>query len=171
MRRMLGNSGRGSVAAILVALALGAGPAAAQSGPSIEFDLITFDAMRVDNPPGGSFAIKLGLLVNTGTVPITPADWLEGTTHAHADVPVQNFAFHVSPGPGPGGFTLLPGQAIGNNHPLLTALLQPGETLAVDLPLEVLSLQAEGAVPDSAAELSFCVQAGARVVQAGASVH
>lgn len=107
---------------VLVGLAL---PTSAQ----IQFDYITFDQVELDPSQVGSIFENWGILVNTGTQPISlEADWEHGLWYTEASTKIGAL-FFLNNNPFADTFLLMPGEAVGDDHPLLLAQLQAGEVM------------------------------------------
>jgi hypothetical protein len=130
----------------------------------LRFDLITYDHLQLDFGTLVGFGLNTGILVNTGTEPISLADWEKGLHASLLSSPVGQFdAFPHEP---LDGLVLLPGEAVGSGDPLLTALLKPTETLV--LPgSHSLDLQMKGPVPLGTTQtLDLCIQLAGQAVTA-----
>jgi hypothetical protein len=130
----------------------------------LRFDLITYDHLQIDFGTLVGFGLSTGILVNTGTEPISLADW-ENALHASLlTVPVGKL--DVFPHEPLDGLVLLPGEAVGSNDPLLTALLGPGEGLVL-ASSHSLDLQMKGPAPLGTTQtLDFCIVLAGQSVSA-----
>lgn len=113
-----------------------------------QFDLIlpdAFDIQGYDPGPGG-YKTEIGILVNTGSVPIYADEWSSLVLHfGHSSEDLD--WFYMLPETS-GWDVLMPGEAMGSADPAYTALLQPGETLAY--PFQgVIDVRLDGAVGQS----------------------
>ena len=155
--------------ALAGALLLGAHGTSASA--QLQFDYITFDEWELD--PNGSlgFSSRWGLLVNTGTQPISLVqDWEGGLWYAESSAPIGAFFFE-NLNPYGAGLTVFPGEAVGDNHPLLMAKLQAGETL-VGSPAGSLTshFQLGAPYPTSNFDLDFFVQVDDQLVHSHTKV-
>jgi len=142
-----------------LALASAAAPAlVAQSG--LQFDVIAFDDVVMQ---GGSVAqgcsMSFGLVVNTGTVPIPLNTWQNGLTFGTSTAAVNGMWLNQY-NPFGGNPMLMPGQAFGHDDPLLTSLLNPGETLLHPTSALALSFQLAGGPVGTTQQFALYAQAG-----------
>lgn len=112
---------------ILSAFLLCAGLPSASSA-QVAFDYITFDSIRLDPNFALLTSTRWGILVNTGTVPISlDDDWERGLYYAESSDQLGGFFYELL-NPFQNDLVLQPGEAIGDADPLLLAELLPGET-------------------------------------------
>jgi hypothetical protein len=96
------------------------------------FDYITFDKIRLDPNFALGTSTRWGIIVNTGTVPISlDNDWERGLCYAESSKQLGSF-FYEPLNPFGNDFILQPGEAIGDSDPLLLAELLPGETFTTN---------------------------------------
>ncbi len=108
----------------LFAAALALLAASRPSSAQLDFDVISFGKIQVDDATLGLGSGWL-ILVNTGTVPISLTDWQKALHYARFSAPVAGFELKpVFAGP----TTLLPGQALGAFDGVLLDQLRLGET-------------------------------------------
>lgn len=150
---------------LVVALTL---PAAAQA----KFDYITFDRIQVD-PDVFGFTARWGLLVNTGTVPISlDQDWAGGLWLAEASQPVGVGGigmWYDLQSSFPGDVLLMPGEAVGDSDPLLLAELLPGEDFLNNATLA--NFRISEAWPESEFQIDFYAQAASQVARTTTAVE
>ncbi len=94
----------------------------------VQFDYITFDKIELDPTFALQTSTRWGILVNTGSVPISlDDDWERGLWYAESSQQLGAFFYDLL---NPFGLDviLMPGEAIGDADPLLLAELLPGET-------------------------------------------
>lgn len=105
---------------------------AASSEAQAKFDYITFDRIQLDPNFALLTSTRWGILVNTGTVPISlDLDWERGLYYAESSDALGGF-FYEPLNPFGNDFILQPGEAIGDDDPLLLAELLPGETFTTN---------------------------------------
>jgi hypothetical protein len=98
----------------------------------MSFDYITFDRIRLDPNFALGTSTRWGILVNTGSVPISLTDdWEKGLWYAESSELLGNFFYELLD-PFGAGFILQPGEAVGDADPLLLAELLPGETFTTN---------------------------------------
>ena len=114
------------LAQLVAALALGSATLAQEC----RFEYITFDRIRLDPDFALLTSTRWGILVNTGDVPISVTqDWEGGLWYAESSEPLGSFFYELLD-PFGAGYILQPGEAMGDDDPLLLELLEPDETFA-----------------------------------------
>lgn len=97
-----------------------------------KFDYITFDRIQLDPDFALQTSTRWGILVNTGTVPISlDDDWERGLWYAESSDQLGAFFYDLL-NPFSLDVVLQPGEAIGDSDPLLLAELLPGETFTTN---------------------------------------
>jgi hypothetical protein len=142
-----------------LALASAAAPAlVAQSG--LQFDVIAFDDVVMQGGSGAQgCSMSFGLVVNTGSVPIPLSAWQDGLTFGTSTA-AANALFFDQYNPFGGNQVLMPGQAVGHVDPLLTGLLNPGETLLHPSSALALNFQVGGGPVGTTQQFALYAQAG-----------
>ncbi|QDU66146.1 hypothetical protein [Engelhardtia mirabilis] len=112
---------------LLIALTLSISAPAA-SALQKSFDYITFDRIDLDPNFALQTSTRWGIVVNTGTEPLSLTDdWEGGLWYGESSQLLGSFFFELLD-PFGAGLTLQPGEAAGDADPLLLAQLLPGET-------------------------------------------
>lgn len=142
-----------------LALAGAAAPAlVAQSG--LQFDVIVFDDVVMQGGSGAQgCSMSFGLVVNTGTVPIPLNAWQDGLIYGTSTAAVNGLWFNLW-NPLGGSQLLMPRQAIGHVHPLLTSLLTPAETLMYPTSVLALNFYPGGGPVGTTQQFALYAQAG-----------
>jgi len=152
---MLPNVLTKSLAASLVLAGLSL-PSSAQ----IQFDYITFDQLELDPGQVSSIYENWGILVNTGVQPIAlQTDWQGGLWYTEASAKLGALFFLLN-NPFADTFLLQPGEAVGDDHPLLLAQLKAGEVMVGPAGSNLISnMQVLGVWPAADFDVQCAVQA------------
>lgn len=100
---------------------------ASSASAQVSFDLILPNTFDVRDYEGGYASNQIGMIVNTGNVPISILDFDDASFHGISTDPLELFAF-MSSWANSQSFVLQPGEASGVDDPAYHALLGPTET-------------------------------------------
>ena len=139
------------------------------SAQQCSFEVITFDRIRLDPNFALLTSTRWGILVNTGSVPISLGDdWETGLWYAESSQPLGSF-FHEQLNPFGAGLILQPGEAVGDDHPLLLAELLPGETFVTPALIRVFQFGVP--FPSSDFHVDFYAQMGDQIAKSRTDIE